>query len=334
MKRDEFAFINRQLAGMLRSGIPLEGALRELCRTMAKGELKAELQQLENDLSQGVLLDEALARRKLPPFYTAMLKIGVESNNLPAMLTLLADYYSKVDLIWTRLKGLMVYPALVLTASLVFSFFVALALTAFHRSLHEGLSPLAGPTGWPSIFGPMVMLWMPVVIVAVLGVIIASVLFAPRWRRKLRWRLPAFHEAALAQVASALALMLQSGVHLNRALELLRRLEAGSPAEPELQHWQTRLGEGHKHFPQLATGSKIIPPMFSWLVAGSGEDWLSGFRYAAEIYYARAMHKIDMLLYLALPVAVLMLGCLLLGQVVPMFRYFLGMMDQLGGIGL
>lgn len=331
MKRDEFAFVNRQLAEMLRSGIPLEGALRELCRTMARGELKAELQQLENDLSQGVLLDEALSRRKLPPFYTAMLKIGVESNNLPAMLTLLADYYSKVDLIWTRLKGLMVYPGLVLCASLVFTLFVALSLTAFHHSLQNGFLPPAG--SGPSVIGPMMMLWVPVVVVALLGLLISLIVFRPRWRRKLRWRLPAFHEAALAQIASALVLMLQSGVHLNRALELLRRLEAGTPAEPELQHWQARLAEGHKHFPQLATGSKIIPPMFSWLVAGSGEDWLSGFRYAAEIYYARAMHKIDMLLYLALPVAVLMLGCLLLGQVVPMFRYFLGMLNWIGDIG-
>lgn len=333
MKRDEFAFVNRQLAEMLRSGIPLEGALRELCRTMAKGTLKAELQQLENDLSQGALVDEALARRKLPPFYTAMLKIGVESNNLPAILTMLADYYSKVDLVWTRLKGLMVYPALVLCTSVVFSLFVAVALTAFHRSLQDNLSPLAG-SGWPSILGPMLTLWAPVAIVVCLGALIAFFAFAPRWRRKLRWRLPAFHEAALAQVASALALMLHSGVHLNRALELLRRLEVGTPAEPELQHWQARLAEGHKHFPQLASGSKIIPPMFSWLVAGSGEDWLSGFRYAAEIYYARAMQKIDMLLYLALPVAVLAMGCLLLVQVVPMFRYFLGMLNALGDLGV
>ena len=34
MKLDEFAFVNQQLAGMLKSGVPLEGALRQLCETI------------------------------------------------------------------------------------------------------------------------------------------------------------------------------------------------------------------------------------------------------------------------------------------------------------
>ena len=38
MKLDEFAFVNQQLAGMLRSGLPLEGALRELPAGLAHGD--------------------------------------------------------------------------------------------------------------------------------------------------------------------------------------------------------------------------------------------------------------------------------------------------------
>ena len=46
MKYDEFAFMNQQLAAMLRDGIPLEGALRQLCETMRRGSLRAEFHQL------------------------------------------------------------------------------------------------------------------------------------------------------------------------------------------------------------------------------------------------------------------------------------------------
>src|SRR5581483_4515536 len=47
MKHDEFAFFNQQLAAMLRDGIPLEGALKQLSADMNRGSLRAEIQALE-----------------------------------------------------------------------------------------------------------------------------------------------------------------------------------------------------------------------------------------------------------------------------------------------
>ena len=71
MNYDEFAFFNQQLAAMLREGIPLEGALKQLCAGMRSGPLRGEIQQLEADLARGTPLKEALARRAaagpLPP---------------------------------------------------------------------------------------------------------------------------------------------------------------------------------------------------------------------------------------------------------------------------
>ena len=54
MKYEELAFVNQQLAGMLKTGIPLEGALRQLCAQMRRGRLRAELEALEADLAAGV----------------------------------------------------------------------------------------------------------------------------------------------------------------------------------------------------------------------------------------------------------------------------------------
>src|SRR5437763_2203844 len=91
MNYDEFAFFNQQLAVMLRDGIPLEGALKQLCAGMRAGPLRAELQQLEADLARGIPLKQAVEQRTLPPFYVQMVEIGVRSNDLPGVLTLLAD---------------------------------------------------------------------------------------------------------------------------------------------------------------------------------------------------------------------------------------------------
>src|SRR5579863_6249762 len=106
MNYDELAFFNQQLAAMLRDGIPLDGALKQLCAGMKTGPLRDELTQLENDLSRGTPLNEAIGRRSLPEFYARMVSIGARGNDLPGVLTLLADYYQGSSSAWNRLKGL------------------------------------------------------------------------------------------------------------------------------------------------------------------------------------------------------------------------------------
>src|SRR5580698_1777260 len=126
MKYDEFAFFNQQLAAMLRDGLPLEGALRQLCENMNRSALRSEMELLEADLKNGAPFGTALAARKLPEFYVRMAQIGAQSNDLPAMLTMLADYYQRVDSTWTRLKGLLVYPLIILVAAFGLSCFLTL----------------------------------------------------------------------------------------------------------------------------------------------------------------------------------------------------------------
>ena len=89
MKLEELAFVNQQLAGMINSGMPLEGALREVCTGMAKGGVKEELSALEADLAKGKPLADALGPRKLPDFYKSMLEVGAKAGDLPSILNLL-----------------------------------------------------------------------------------------------------------------------------------------------------------------------------------------------------------------------------------------------------
>ena len=129
MKNDEFSFFNQQLAAMVRDGIPLESALRRLCADMRQGPLRSELEKLEADLAKGTPLREAAAARQLPDLYRQMLEVGAQSNNLPAVLTMLADHYQRRHVVWTRLKGLMVYPVIVLIGSFLLSCFLAFILS-------------------------------------------------------------------------------------------------------------------------------------------------------------------------------------------------------------
>jgi len=327
MKWDEFAFLNQQLAGMLKTGIPLEGALRQLCETMRRGRLRTELELLQADLAQGAPLREAVAGRKLPELYARMVQVGQQGNDLPGMLTLLADYYHRLNAIAARLKGLMVYPAIVLvTAIALFAF-----LTWLYATLIETLLPEFQESSMP--YGLPGRIWLPVIWLCLLSAAFVVALLVPRCRAWLRWRLPAFKEAGCSQFAASMKLILQNGGQLRDALAFMQQLERGTAAGAELERWQTRLAEGHGKFAELAAGGKIFPPLFVWLVAQTGEDLAEGFGRAAEIYYARAAHRVEMLLYAALPVAVLVLGAVIFLQTYPLLRLLVGTIDLLGGDG-
>ncbi|MCX7722523.1 MAG: type II secretion system F family protein [Verrucomicrobiae bacterium] len=283
MNLDEFAFFNQQLAAMLRDGIPLEGALRQLVAGMRAGPLRDELQKLEADLATGTPFQRALRARRLPEFYVTMLEVGAQSNNLPGVLTLLADHYRHCHTLLTRLKGLMVYPLIVLVGA--FGLSCLLSFVLMHL-FWPNFKDLIG-TGYPFSLS-LLALWTPP---ALLGLAVSLAIIAvgvPAFRRGLRWRLPAFRETALSQIASAFALMLRGGVALDRAIALAEQLERGTVAGLELAQWRARLAAGHGKLTEFAQPGRAFTPLFVWLVGQGGEDLAAGFARAAELYRGRA----------------------------------------------
>ncbi len=327
MKLDEFAFVNHQLAGMIKSGLPLEGALRQLCASLAHGDLRAELSALEADLAQGTPLAEGLARRKLPELYQRMLVVGVKSGDLPGVLVMVADYYSRMDTLWTRLRGLMVYPLIVLACMSVVSVGLALGLSAL----------TTGPNGilrlWPDVGEPVTagFIWLPVAVIGLIGAVVLAVLTVPKLRRWAQWSLPPFREASFARIAGAFQLLLRHGCSLQEAIALTEKLETGSPVSAELADWQRALAAGQAKPSEFIAEASRFPPLFRVLLAEAGDDLARGFARASETYQARATARAEMLLNAALPVAVLMLGGLMLTQFLGPLIAFTRLMDALAG---
>jgi type II secretory pathway component PulF len=322
MNHDEFAFFNQQLAAMLREGIPLEGSLKQLCAGMRSGPLRTEIELLEADLARGVPLKEALGRRRLPDLYRQMVEIGARSNDLPAVLTLLADHYHRANDLWTRLKGLMVYPVLVILVSLGLTLLISLNITRFLSRYGAELAQQ------PLITVPSI--WMPPIVLAFAALVVVAAVSIPSWRARLRWRLPAFREASLAQLASAMALMLKNGTTLPEALALAEGLESGSPAAKALARWRQLVEAGQGKPVEWTGDSRPFPPLFLWLVQKGGEDVAAGFQKAAELYQTRASYRIEMALYGALPVSILLLGQMVLWQAIPLVRSMTWIMNAIG----
>ena len=323
MNYDEFAFFNQQLAAMLREGIPLEGALKQLCAGMRSGPLRAEIQALEADLARGTPLKEALDRRRLPDLYRQMLELGARGNDLPGVLTLMADHYHRANALWTRLKGLMVYPLLVILVSLALTTMISVNFSRFVAQLDTGVAP-------PHLYLLIPSMWIPPIAVGLLAVAGLAAVSIPSWRARLRWRLPAFREASLAQLASAMNLMLKNGTTLPEALALAEALESGTPAAKALARWRQLIAAGQGKPAEWQGDSRPFPPLFLWLVQKGGEDLAAGFQKAADIFQARASYRIELALYGALPVSILLLGQMVLWQAVPLMKSMSLLMSWMG----
>ena len=339
MNTDEFAFFNQQLAVMLRDGLPLEGSLRQLSTSMQRSELRTELQSLAGDLAQGTSLADALPKRRLPELYQRLLIAGSKGNDLPGTLTLVADYYQRQHALWTRLKGLMVYPVLLLIASFLLSVLLwqltsRVIFPAWWESINglgEG-RPLPGATRMAL---PLLQNSWIFPLLFVIPLIVVFVMWrSPQLRQRIFDLLPAFREARLAQTAGAAALLLKSGSTLPDTLGLLADFQPQGRLRDELAAWKRNIAAGVKKFSAVASGSRYVPPLFIWLVDSSGEDIRAGFGQAAEIYEARSAARSEILLYAALPVSVLAVGAVVMLQgylVATSYLVFIDLMNNIGG---
>jgi type II secretory pathway component PulF len=333
MKTESLAFVNQQLAGMLKAGLPLEGALKQLCRNLHDASLRRELEQLEADLGRGLPLAEAIASRRLPELYRRLILLGARGDDLPGTLAMVADHYQRAHLMWTRLKGLLTYPLIVLCGCAALAAFMG---WMFHHAAVNEASRLdvlfPGSLSFEQVRHALVLMWAPLLGLGGLGLLLLAAVAVPRWRSRLRWRLPGFREDALAQLASTLHLLLAKGSTLPEAVALARDLEEPSPAAAELGGWLKRIEGGQGKPAEFAAEGRVIPPLWRWMVAQGGEDLAAGFGRAANLYQARAMHESEVLLYLALPMSVLILGMLLLTEFAPLFRLLAVQLDMLGSV--
>lgn len=334
MKLDELALANQQLADMLKSGMPLEGALREVCESCARGTLKAEFSALEQDLAAGKSLEDAIDQRNLPELYQHTLKAGAKPNQLPTVLNGLADHYAGTHAAWERLRSVLIYPILVLVAATCVSLTTSILLANLFAVFEPELTFMLA---WHYPYGEgvnanryLIFTWIPPAILITLVVVTFISLRTARIRREAEWILPAFKENKLATFASSMAVLIRGGIPLSNALGLIEKTDHDSRLAEEIRTWNAALASGESTFGAAAKSSRLLPPLFLWAVTSCGSNLADGFSKASGIFQSRANYKIELLLNTALPVFVLVLGGVIVAQTYPVMQSMVTLLDRLG----
>ena len=336
MNTDELAFVNRQLAGMLKAGIPMESGLKKITESMTDSKLKAQLNQLGSRLEKGQLVDKAVVDLDLPETYKRLLALGQASQSMPKVLICVADYYERIGTLATRLRGLTVYPMLILICGIIVSGLMAYLSVVLKNDLVSitlSEETRGGSPQWFSIYGSVWFSVFPMFVFAAGLGVYSFILRSQKMRKYFSWKIPMLRDAALAQYASLTEVLLSSGAPLPEVMKMVSKLENGSEMEADLKKIEQRLSEGQASYEAASRGCKTIPGFFNWIVSQGGEDVATGFSHARSIYSGRAENKIQAFLHCFLPINILLIGILLLGFCLPhlaILTDLLRMIDQFG----
>jgi type IV pilus assembly protein PilC len=227
----ELSLMTRQLAALLRAGVPLLQALDMLTRSLPLGALVEIVQAVQNDVASGMALHEALARHPshFTGLYTSMVQAGESAGILDSMMERLAHTLEKNEGLRSRLRSALMYPSAVMGVAtavlvLILVFVVPVfedVFKSFGADLPWATQMVVALSDGLSASGPLVMAGV------VLGIWFwqrpqaAQARFKTmkdRWLLKLPLLGPLIGTAVVARWAQTLSALLAAGVPLAEAL--------------------------------------------------------------------------------------------------------------------
>ena len=121
VSRKDLVLFFRQLSIMFAAKVPLVEALKTLASQTKNLNFQEKILKIYNEVEGGTSLSTALSRypQIFSPFYIAMVRSGEASGKLSETLSYLADHLEREYHLISRLRGAMVYPALVFFVVLI-----------------------------------------------------------------------------------------------------------------------------------------------------------------------------------------------------------------------
>ena len=165
----DLSVFTRQFATMVNAGLPLVQCLDVLARQQEKPFFKGVIAQVMTDVEGGSTLAEGLAKhpKVFSDLFVNMIAAGEAGGILDLILTRLAVFLEKADALQRKVKGAMMYPAIVLTVAVVACVFMLMGVIPVFAKMFEdfggelpmptrivmGMSNFLGAYWWALIAG-------------------------------------------------------------------------------------------------------------------------------------------------------------------------------------
>jgi type IV pilus assembly protein PilC len=333
IKQKDIAIFTRQLATMMRAGVPLLQSFDIVARGATNPRLTRLLNDIRQDVETGTSLSSAF--RKHPMYFDALycnlVEAGEAGGILEALLDRLAVYQEKTVAIKNKIKSALTYPiAVMVVAFIVVAVIMIFVVPAFKDVFSSFGADLPAPTliviAMSEFF---VKFWW-----AIFGAIGGGIyFFIQTWKRsekmqkrmdRLLLKVPVFgdlmYKSAVARWTRTLSTMFAAGVPLVEALDSVGGASGNAVFQEATEQIQRDVSTGSALTTSMQT-TGIFPTMVLQMASigeesGSLDHMLAK---AAEFYEDEVDEAVKALSSLMEPFIIVILGGLIGGIVVSMY---------------
>ena len=321
----DLALVTRQLATLVKSGLPLEEALLAVSQQTDKPRVHSIILGVRSKVMEGHTLADGLADfpGSFPEIYRATVAASEQSGHLDAVLERLADYTDNRQQMRSRTLTAMLYPVMLFVVCVAIVFFLLVSVVPkvvdVFRTSDAQLPLLTQLLITGSDFMREYGVWL------VIGIAAAGYLFS-RWLRVeanlRRWhgfllRLPLIGKIVrgsnTARFARTLSTLTSSTVPVLEALRISSEVVTNLPMRAAVADAAVRVREGAPIGRSLGV-SKLFPPMMIHLISsGESSGELDTMLERSAVHQERELDSIlQALVSLLGPLMILVMGGLVL----------------------
>lgn len=329
----DIAVFSRQIATMMKSGVPLVQSFEIIAGGQNNPRMKEMLDSIRASIESGSTLYEALSKHpvQFDELYCNLVRAGEGAGVLDTVLDTIASYKENTEALKSKIKKALLYPTIVMFVAFMVSVLLLMFVVpqfeqvfqSFGADLPAFTQIVVSMSRWMTANWWWVLLLVAGVFVALVQANKRSYAFA-RFRDRLLLRLPIIgqilHNAALARFARTLATTFKAGVPLVEAMETVAGATGNIVYTDAVNRVRQDVAVGYP----LNTAMKqvgLFPHMVLQMTAiGEEAGALDTMLFKIAEYYEREVNDaVDNLSTLLEPMVMVVIGVIVGGLVVAMY---------------
>lgn len=329
----EIAFFSRQMATMMKSGVPIVQSMEIIGDGHKNVRMKKMIGDMRSDIEGGSSLFEAVSKYpvQFDELYRNLVKAGEGAGVLETVLDTIASYKENLETLKGKIKKALFYPAMTIAVAILVSaillIFVVPQFEEVFKNFGADLPAFTLMIVGASRF--MVSYWWLMLIVVV-GSIFAFTFFKKRslafqhFLDRLILRVPVIgqimHNSSLARFARTLAVTFKAGVPLVEALDIVSGATGNTVYEKAVLRVRDDVAVGYPVNMAMKQTS-LFPHMVIQMTAiGEEAGALDTMLFkVAEYFEQEVNNSVDALASLIEPMIMVIIGIMVGGMVVGMY---------------
>lgn len=337
VSRRALSVFTRQFSTMLNAGLPLLTCLEILGKQTESQGLKRVLAEVRGDVEGGLSLADALRRQPkvFDNLYVNMVESGETGGALDVILMRLATYLEKTAALIRKIRGAMIYPAIISIVAVGAIAIMLLFVIPIFARMFEGVgAELPMMTQMVMKMSKFLQIYgLPLLIF-----VVALITITRRWHKTesgaraldpIFLKVPVFGDLmkkqSIARFSRTLSTLLSSGVPIIDALEITARSAGNWVIEDAILKARTSI-KGGENIADPLSKTAIFPPMVTQMIAigeasGGLDDMLAK---VADFYDAEVDQAVENLTNALEPIIMVVLGgivgFLVISMYLPIFQ--------------